>query len=136
METIGTYLLDLALTVALGLFIKYAVPYIKSRITMENLSFVKTWVDSLVAAAEQTITGSKMGTVKKMWVISSLEKLEIVVDDTVDALIESAVHAINLSVDVMKEVVVTGVEEATKGAVTEEKAKKAIETVTATTEKI
>jgi hypothetical protein len=103
---------------------------------MENLSFVKTWVDSLVAAAEQTITGSKMGTVKKMWVISSLEKLEIVVDDTVDALIESAVHAINLSVDVMKEVVVTGVEEATKGAVTEEKAKKAIETVTATTEKI
>lgn len=131
METIGTYLLDFVLAVALGLFVKYAVPYIKSRITAENLSFVKTWVESLVAAAEQTITGSKMGAAKKAWVITALEKLGVVVDDTVDALIESAVHAMNSAVDVLKEVVVTGVEEVTNGAVTEEKAAATVKTVTA-----
>lgn len=132
METAGTYLLDLLIAVALGLFIKYAVPYTKSKITVENLSFVKTWVDNLVAAAEQTITGSKMGSAKKAWVIEALGKLGIIVDDTVDALIESAVYAINSAVDVLKEAVVTGVEEATNGAVTEKKAKETVDIVTLT----
>lgn len=130
MEVIGTYILDFVIAVALGLFIKYAVPYVKSKITAENLSFIKTWVESLVAAAEQTITGSKMGSTKKAWVISMLEKLDIVVDDTVDALIESAVLAINSTVNIVTDAIITGVEQATSGAVTEEKAKDAVEKIT------
>jgi hypothetical protein len=131
METLGTYLLDFVLAVILGLFIKYAVPYIKSKITAENLSFIKTWVENLVAAAEQTITGSKMGATRKAWVKTMLEKLGIVADETVDALIESAVLALNSTVNVLTEAIVSGVEEVTNGAVTEEKAKEAVETVTA-----
>ena len=127
MENIGTYILDFIIALVMGVFIKYAVPFIKSKITTENLSFIKTWVEKLVAAAEQTITGSGMGAEKKAWVISMLDKLDIVVDDTVDALIESAVLALNSTVTVVSEAVVTGVEKAT--GVTEEDAQSAVSVV-------
>ncbi len=130
MQTIGTYLLDFVLAVLLGLFMKYVVPYLKSKITTENLSFIKGWVEDLVAAAEQTITGSKMGSERKAWVISMLEKLGIVVDDTVDALIEAAVLALKSTVNVLSEAVISGVKEVTGGAITEDTAEKAVEAIT------
>jgi hypothetical protein len=110
METISTYLLDFLVALALGLFLKYLVPYVKSKITSENLSFVKTWVDKLVAAAEQTITGSKMGTAKKAWVLKMLDELEITVDDGVDALIEAAVKELKTATDAAAKAVSVTVE--------------------------
>jgi len=130
MEAIGKYILDFVIAVALALIIKCGVPYIKSRITAEKLNFIKTWVESLVAAAEQTIKGSKMGPTKKAWVISMLEKLGIVVDDTVDALIESAVLALNSTVNIITDAIIEGAELATDGAVTEEKINTVAENIT------
>lgn len=119
METIATYILDALIAVLIGLITRFAVPYIKSKLTAENLSFVKTWVNSLVAAAEQTIQGSGMGAAKKAWVISMLEKLEITVDEKVDALIESAVLALNQAVGTAADTVTEALEDLTAAEDTE-----------------
>ena len=52
-------------------------------------------IDKLVAAAEQKIKGSGMGTEKKAEVIAQLEALHIKVDDFIDNMIEAAVYALN-----------------------------------------
>ena len=127
METISTYLLDFLVALTLGLFIKYLVPYIKSKITSENLSFVKTWVDKLVKAAEQTITGSKMGTAKKAWVLKMLDELEITVDDGVDALIEAAVIELKTATEAAAKAIAAAVE--AKTGVSEVEAVAAVEGV-------
>jgi len=131
MDSIATYILDGVLTIALGFLLKYGVPYVKSLLTAKNFAFMSGWVEKAVLAAEQTIQGSGLGEKKKAFVISLLEKLEIVVDDSVDALIEAAVKKMKEAVDTTASVVTEAVETATEGAVTEEKASEAVETITA-----
>jgi len=135
-DTIGTYVLDAVLAAALGVLLKYGVPYIKSLITAKNLAFIKTWVDTAVAAAEQTITGSGMGAEKKAWVIALLEKMEIIVDDTVDALIEAAVNALAATVDTVAAATTEAVTEATDGAVTAATAEAAVASIASAVESV
>ena len=130
LDTIAKYALDGILAVTLGFFLKYGIPYLKSLATSKNLSFISEWVNTAVNAAEQKIQGSGMGIKKKEWAVKLLEQVGIVVDDTVDAMIEAAVKAMNESVNVLKEVVVQGVSEATDGIVTEEMANTAINSIT------
>ena len=99
MDNMSTYITQALVLILIGVITKFLVPYVKSQITTQKLSFVKTWVDSLVNAAEQKIQGSKMGAEKKKWVVDMLKKLGIVVDDSVDALIESAVLVLNNAID-------------------------------------
>ncbi|GEM_PF-2037703 len=99
MENIGTYILDAVLAALLGVILRYGVPYIKALITAKNFAFVSGWVDKAVAAAEQTIQGSGLGEKKKAFVIGLLSELNIVVDNTVDAMIEAAVKVLNDTID-------------------------------------
>lgn len=99
MDNMSTYITQALVLILIGVITKFLVPYVKSQITTQKLSFVTTWVDSLVNAAEQKIQGSKMGDEKKKWVVDMLKKLGIVVDDSVDALIESAVLVLNNAID-------------------------------------
>lgn len=99
MDNMSTYITQALVLILIGVITKFIVPYVKSQITTQKLSFVTTWVDSLVNAAEQKIQGSKMGDEKKKWVVDMLKKLGIVVDDSVDALIESAVLVLNNAID-------------------------------------
>ena len=124
------YILDFVLALALGLFVKFVVPYTKSKITTENLSFVKTWVDSAVLAAEQTIKGSEMGAKKKEWVIEFLKQLEITVDDTVDAMIEASVKALKSTTDVVTSAVVAAISEATNNRVNPSSANNIVDSIT------
>ena len=112
MNNTSAYIMETLIALLIGIFTKFFVPYIKSQITAQKFSFVKTWVDSLVNAAEQKIQGSKMGADKKKWVVDMLEKLGIVVDDSVDALIESAVLVLNNTIDATSKVVVDGLHDA------------------------
>lgn len=99
MSELATYILDGLLALLVGTLLKFGVPYIKSLLTAKNMSFISGWVDTAVAAAEQTIQGSGLGEKKKAYVIALLEKLEIIVDDAVNALIEAAVKKMNDAVD-------------------------------------
>lgn len=108
MDNMSTYITQALVLILIGVITKFLVPYVKSQITTQKLSFVKTWVDSLVNAAEQKIQGSKMGAEKKKWVVDMLKKLGIVVDDSVDALIESAVLVLNNAIDSASKTITDG----------------------------
>lgn len=112
MDNMSTYITQALILVLIGVITKFLVPYVKSQITTQKLSFIKTWVDSLVNAAEQKIQGSKMGDEKKKWVVDMLKKLGIVVDDSVDALIESAVFVLNNAIDSASKIVTDGLKTA------------------------
>lgn len=121
---ISTYLLNFILLLVLFIFTKRIIPFIKNQIKSDNLQFIKSWVDTAVAAAEQKIKGSKLGAERKKFVIEMLESLEIIVDDAVDNMIEAAVFALNASVDTGEKVVITAVEDLTNGKITKQKTEK------------
>lgn len=95
MNEIIQYTIDAMLVLILGIITKNLIPYIKTVLEEKAETYVKNWVKTAVAAAEQTITGSQMGAVRKAWVIKLLEGLGIVADEAVDAMIEAAVKALN-----------------------------------------
>ncbi|SMC92103.1 phage holin, LLH family [Papillibacter cinnamivorans] len=95
MDSLLGYILDALLVLALGVTVKYLIPWIQSLITKQNLSVLTNWVQAAVAAAEQTIQGSGLGAQKKAFVVNLLHELGISVDSTVDALIEAAVKKLN-----------------------------------------
>lgn len=72
------------------------VPYIKSRTTAEQQEIINTWVEIAVTAAEQIFVGSGRGGEKKKYVIEFLSNKGFKIDEaSVDAMIESAVEALN-----------------------------------------
>ncbi|SMC39474.1 phage holin, LLH family [Papillibacter cinnamivorans] len=95
MNEIIRYTIDAMLVIILGIVTKNLIPYIKQVLEEKANAYVKNWVQTAVAAAEQTITGSKMGEARKAWVIKLLAGLGIVADDAVNAMIEAAVKTLN-----------------------------------------
>lgn len=86
-----------AIVIALiGVVIRYAIPYLKSKVEQSKLSLVLSYIREGVNAAEQTIEGN---TEKKKKVISFmqdvLKRLNIkITDSQLDILIESVVKEI------------------------------------------
>ncbi len=82
--------------IAIMVLVRYAVPYLKSKVKNSNLAWIYDWAVYAVKAAEQTTTGTGKGSIKKANVkafLSSLVKeynLEIS-DAQIENLIESAV---------------------------------------------
>lgn len=132
MEQFLFYVLDGILAIALGAFLKFGIPYIKSAINVKNLAFITEWVNKAVAAAEQTIRGTKMGEKRKEQVISFLEKMGIVVDDAVLTIMEAAVKSLQSGIDNAANLITDKIEDLTNGTanVNEEFAKEAINSVT------
>lgn len=68
------------------------VPYIKQKLTNEQLVEMKKWAIVAVEAAEQIFTGTGRGVEKKEYVLSFLEEKGLKVDAvSIDNLIEASV---------------------------------------------
>lgn len=73
------------------------IPYIKSRTTAQQREQMLAWVNIAVSAAEQIFTGSGRGAEKKAYVLDWLKAHGMSLDEsTLDAMIESAVHDMNV----------------------------------------
>lgn len=73
------------------------IPYIKSRTTAQQREQMFAWVKIAVSAAEQIFTGSGRGAEKKAYVLDWLNAHGMTADEsTLDAMIESAVHDMNV----------------------------------------
>lgn len=86
--------------IALVLMIVSAVviPYVKTKVSAEQLATIQTWVYIAVNAAEQLFEGSNRGEEKKEYVLDFLESKGFTIDlDSIDAMIESAVLELNQS---------------------------------------
>ncbi len=87
-----TMLFEGIITVLVALITMFVVPYIKSKVSAEDLTEIVKWVKIAVQAAEMIFKESGMGAKKKEYVKDFLESHGIKYDaDQIDALIESAV---------------------------------------------
>ena len=87
-----------AVVIAIMVLVRYAVPYLKAQIKSSNLSWIYDWAEYAVKAAEQTNTGTGMGSTKKAIVKDFLIQVSnnsclAISDDQLENLIESAVYA-------------------------------------------
>ena len=80
-------------TLAVALITTFAIPYIKSKTTLEQQTQINSWVKVAVTAAEQVYEGPGQGDRKKAYVLTWLAGHGIAVDeDKLDAMIEAAVY--------------------------------------------
>jgi len=87
-----TMLFEGVLTVLFALVIMYVIPWIKSKVTAEELADIIKWVKIAVQAAEMIYKESGMGKAKKDYVLTFLADKGIKYDERqIDSLIESAV---------------------------------------------
>lgn len=80
------------LTLIFGCISAFLIPYLKSKLTTEQLSKVKFWVNIAVEAAEMIYVGTGRGQEKKEYVLSFLNSKGFTLNMTeIDNLIEAAV---------------------------------------------
>lgn len=92
---VGQYALNIILAILLGAFVKYGAPFLQEQLEAIKLAQLKDIIADAVAAAEEKFTGNKVGlSVRKPWVKSLLDGLGYVVDDLVDAMIDSAARSL------------------------------------------
>lgn len=92
-----TPIVNTVITLLAMLITTFLIPWIQTKATNEKLGQIEKWTKIAVEAAEMIYTESGMGEAKKAYVTNYLKKKGYDLDvDTVDALIESVVHQLNL----------------------------------------
>ena len=87
-----TLLFEGVLTILFALVTMYVIPWIKTKVSAEELTEVIKWVKIAVQAAEMIYKESGMGKAKKDYVLTFLADKGIKYDERqIDLLIESAV---------------------------------------------
>lgn len=87
-----TLLFEGALTILFALITMYVIPWLKTKVSAEELADIIKWVKIAVQAAEMIYKESGMGEAKKAYVKTFLEDKGIRYDERqIDSLIESAV---------------------------------------------
>ena len=87
-----TKIIEAIITLLVALITIFVIPYIKSRLSADELAEIMKWVKIAVEAAEMIYKESGMGKEKKKFVEDFLTEHGIKVDiEQLDALIESAV---------------------------------------------
>ena len=87
-----TLLFEGILTVLFALITLYVVPWIKTKLSAEDLNEIMKWVKIAVQAAEMIYKEAGMGKAKKAYVIEYLNNIGVKYDaDKIDGMIESAV---------------------------------------------
>ena len=87
-----TLLFEGILTVLFALITLYVVPWIKTKLSAEDLNEIMKWVKIAVQAAEMIYKESGMGEIKKAYVKKFLSDKNIHFDEMdIDTLIEGAV---------------------------------------------
>lgn len=88
------------IVVAIILFARYAIPYIKRALESEKMNMVVQWVESAVLYAQQvfqTSTGAEKKEIVKKFLLELLQSKHIsITEEQLDILIESAVKAMKL----------------------------------------
>ena len=80
------------ITLIFGCISAFLIPYLKSKLTAEQLSKVKFWVNIAVEAAEMIYTGTGRGEEKKQYVLDFLNSKGFTLNMAeIENLIESAV---------------------------------------------
>ena len=93
-------ILKIVVSICAALVAFYLVPYIKNKLNNEKYAQLVAFVEVAVHAAEQTVKGTGMGTVKKGEVISVInnwmaEKGFTITQEQLLELIEAAVYNMN-----------------------------------------
>lgn len=87
-----TLLFEGVLTILFALVTMYVIPWIKTKVSAEELTEIIKWVKIAVQAAEMIYKESGMGKEKKAYVKTFLEDKGIKYDERqIDSMIESAV---------------------------------------------
>lgn len=87
-----TLLFEGVLTILFALVTMYVIPWIKTKVSAEELAEIIKWVKIAVQAAEMIYKESGMGEDKKAYVKTFLEDKGIKYDERqIDSMIESAV---------------------------------------------
>ena len=87
-----TLLFEGVLTILFALVTMYVIPWIKTKVSAEELTEIIKWVKIAVQAAEMIYKESGMGEEKKTYVKTFLEDKGIKYDERqIDSVIESAV---------------------------------------------
>lgn len=79
---------------------RYVIPWLREKLGNEKATEAIKWAGIAVNAAEQVITGEKMGADKKTYVVEKLKKILTakniaLSDEQFDLLVESAVNTMN-----------------------------------------
>lgn len=91
-----TLLFEGVLTILFALVTMYVIPWIKTKVSAEELTEIIKWVKIAVQAAEMIYKESGMGEEKKAYVKTFLEDKGIKYDERqIDSMIESAVLELN-----------------------------------------
>lgn len=87
-----TPVINLLMTVIVGLITVYLIPWIKSRITVQQREEIDACVKILVMAAEQLYKGTGKGQQKKQYVLNFLADKGLTLNmDMINNMVEAAV---------------------------------------------
>lgn len=96
-----TLLFEGIITVIVAIITAFVIPWLKAKISAEDLAEIMKWVKIAVQAAEMIYKESGMGEAKKAYVESFLSDLGIRYDaKQIDSLIESAVLELKKNIEV------------------------------------
>lgn len=85
------------LTLAFSAVSAFLIPYIKSKVSAEQLDAIKFWVNIAVEAAEMIYTGTGRGQEKKAYVVKLLNSKGFTLNpEEIDSIIEAAVLELKL----------------------------------------
>ena len=98
-----TKIVEAVITLLCAVITCIVIPLIKSKTTLSQRQELIEWVKIAVTAAEQLYRGSGRGSEKKKYVLEWLAQRNVKVDEAeIDAMIESAVHEMNASMEESK----------------------------------
>lgn len=93
-----TQIIVAVLSLMLSLVSAFLIPYIKEKVTAEQLATIKLWVKVAVQAAEMLYVGSGRGEEKKKYVVEFLNSKGFTLNtEEIDNLIEAAVLELKLT---------------------------------------
>jgi hypothetical protein len=126
MTNIRGYIIIVLLAIVLIAFLRYVIPYLKSKITLNNLTVLEKKVEAKVNAAMNKITvavnGMSLGETRKQWVMDELAKANIVIDDELDHMVETAYNKLPQVLDCATSLLEDLISKLTNGIVTPETA--------------
>ena len=98
MTTDITEIVGYVISLILAIISTFLVPYLKQKLSAEKLEQIRCWVSVAVSAAEMLYAGDGRGAEKKQYVLNFLAGKGFKIDEeSIDALIEAAVHELNAS---------------------------------------
>ena len=89
------YALYIIMSLAVVVVTRYLVPYLKARLTAAEQEGLIQLIENLVQAAEQLFTAEKSGEQKKEYVVNALSEKGVLITESVNAMIESAVYSLD-----------------------------------------